>query len=221
MRSVLLIGAGRFGRRIARRLNEMGVEVLAVDTDEERLKEALPYTTRVLVGDATSPSLMKTLGVSNFDECIVSVGEDFLASLEITSLLKELGAAHVIARAARDTQEKFLLRNGADEVIYPEKQMANWVALRAGSDHIFDYLELEDGYGIYEIHVPDSWIGRSIGELNIRYLYGINILAVKDGGNMNIAVGSEYRFEEGQTVLALGSSEDLYRCMNTLKGKRR
>ena len=129
MKSILLIGVGRFGRRIAHRLSEMNVEIMAVDKKEERVEMAAPFADRVLVGDASNADFLKGLGVRNFDTCIVAIGDDFLSSLEVTSLLKELGARRVISRAARDTQEKFLLRNGADEVVYPEKQMANWLSL--------------------------------------------------------------------------------------------
>ncbi len=199
----------------------MDVEVMAVDKREERVEAVAAQAARVLVGDASNAEFLKSLGVRNFDVCIVAIGDDFLASLEVTSLLKELGAQRVISRAARDTQEKFLLRNGADEVVYPEKQMANWLSLHVSSNNLFDYLELADGYGIYEFLVPEKWIGRSIGELNIRSRYKLNILAVRSGSNMIIAVGTEYVFDHNQMIIALGSQEDIRKCLGQTSGERR
>ena len=221
MKSILLIGTGRFGRRIARRLADMNVEIMAVDRVEERVQAVAPCAAKVLVGDASNAEFLRSLGVRDFDVCIVAIGDDFLSSLEVTSLLKELGAKRVISRAARDTQEKFLLRNGADEVVYPEKQMANWLALHVSSDNLFDYLELADGYGIYEFLVPEHWIGRTIGELDIRNRYLLNILAVRSGSEMVIAVGTEYRFDHNQTVIALGSQENVQKCLGQSTGDRR
>ncbi len=221
MKSILLIGVGRFGRRIARKLSSMDAEVMAVDKQEERAQTVAAYAEKVLVGDASNAEFLKNLGVRNFDVCIVAIGDDFLASLEVTSLLKELGAKRVISRAARDTQEKFLLRNGADEVVYPEKQMANWLSLHVSSNNLFDYLELADGYGIYEFLVPDNWIGRSIGELNIRSRFRLNILAVRSGTNMVIAVGTEFVFDHNQMIIALGSQDDIRKCLGTDGNERR
>ncbi len=219
MKSILIIGAGRFGRRIARRLSDMNVEIMAVDKQEERVEAVAPYAEKVLVGDASNNGFLKSLGVRNFDTCIVAIGDDFLASLEVTSLLKELGARKIISRAARDTQEKFLLRNGADEVVYPEKQMANWLALHVSSDNLFDYLELADGYGIYEFLVPDDWVGQTIGTLNIRSRYSLNILAVRSGSDLMIAVGTDFRFSENEMVIALGAQEDIRKCLGKGSGK--
>ncbi len=221
MKSILLIGIGRFGRRLAHRLFDMNVEVMAVDKVEERAEMAAPFADRVLVGDASNMDFLKSLGVRNFDTCIVAIGDDFLSSLEVTSLLKELGARRVIARAARDTQEKFLLKNGADEVVYPEKQMANWLSLHVSSDNLFDYLELSDGYGIYEFLVPESWIGKTIGGLDIRNRFHMNILAVRSGSDMMIAVGTEYMFEHNQSVIALGSQQDVQKCLGEGSERRR
>ena len=119
MKSVLLIGLGRFGRHVARKLNEMNHQVLAVDKNEKRVEDALPYLTSAQIGDSTEEAFVRSLGVRNFDVCIVAIGDAFQSSLETTSLLKDLGARKVVARAARDVHAKFLLRNGADHVVYP------------------------------------------------------------------------------------------------------
>ena len=142
MKSVLLIGLGRFGRHLAVQLNQLGHEIMAVDHDEQRINEVMEYVTNAQIGDSTNPLFLSSLGIRNFDVCIVTISNDFQSSLETTSLLKEMGAKLVVSRAERDGQAKFLLRNGADEVIYPEKQVADWAAIRYTSDHILDYIEL-------------------------------------------------------------------------------
>ena len=214
MRTVLLIGVGRFGLRIAMRLAEMKVEVMAVDKNEERVKAAVPYVTSGVVGDSTSEEFLKTIGVRNFDECVVAIGDDVLASIETTCQLKERGAKRIIARASKDIHERLLLRNGADEIVFPEKQMANWTALRCGTENIFDYLELNDEYAVFDVKVPDAWCGKSIGQLDIRRRYGLNIMAVKRGSDMEIAVGTDYVLEPGETMLVLGRQSDVQKCFH-------
>ena len=176
MKNILLIGLGRFGRHIALQLNKLGHEVMAVDSNEERVNEILPIVTNA-DRRQHKHGVLKSLGIGNFDVCIVTIGGNFQNSLETTSLLKELGAKLVVSRAERDVQEKFLLRNGADEVVYPEKQVANWAAIRYTADHIRDYIEVDDAHAIFEVEVPEEWIGKTVGELDIRRKYSINIMA--------------------------------------------
>ena len=173
MKNILLIGLGRFGRHIALQLNKLGHEVMAVDSNEERVNKILPIVTNAQIGDSTNTEFLKSLGIGNFDVCIVTIGGNFQNSLETTSLLKELGAKLVVSRAERDVQEKFLLRNGADEVIYPEKQVANWAAIRYTADHVRDYIEVDEAHAIFEVEVPEGWIGKTVGELDIRRKYSI------------------------------------------------
>ena len=161
MKSILLIGLGRFGSHIARSLYEMKHEVMAVDISEERVNAALPFVTSAQIGDSTNKEFLESLGVRSFDACIVTIGDDFQNSLETASLLKELGAKKVISRAERDIQAKFLLRNGADEVVYPEKQVAKWTAIRYSTDHILDYIELDESHAIFEVALPESWAGKT------------------------------------------------------------
>ncbi len=214
MKSILLIGLGRFGKHIAMKLRELGHEVMAIDQNEERVNEVLPYVTDAQIGDCTDEDYLKSLGVRNFDVCIVAIGDNFLSSLEATSLLKELGAKMVVARAAREVQEKFLLRNGADEVVYPEKQLASWTAIRYSSDHILDYIELDDDYAIFEVSIPDAWVGKSIEELDIRKIHNINILAIKQNGKMNMYITPDMEFEASETMLVLGRNKDIHKCFH-------
>lgn len=214
MKSVLLIGLGRFGRHAARKLDEMGHEVLAVDKNEERVQAVLPFVTNSQIGDSTDENFLKSLGINNFDVCIVAIGDNFQSSLETTSLLKELGAKLVVSRAARDVHAKFLLRNGADHIVYPEKQLALWTAIRYSSDHVFDYIELNADYSIFEVEVPDSWIGKSVQQIDIRKQYQLNIIAVKKEGYLNPELTPEYSFSEGETVLVIGNNKNIQRCFH-------
>lgn len=212
MKNILLIGLGRFGRHIALQLNKLGHEVMAVDNSEERVNEILPIVTNAQIGDSTNTEFLKSLGIGNFDVCIVTIGGNFQNSLETTSLLKELGAKLVVSRAERDVQEKFLLRNGADEVIYPEKQVANWAAIRYTADHIRDYIEVDDAHAIFEVEVPADWIGKTVGELDIRRKYSINIMATKKNGKINMAVSPETVLTDNITLLVLGAYKELQKC---------
>ncbi len=212
MKSILLIGANNFGTMIAKQLYGLGHQVLAVDRDEEKINAILPFVTDAQIGDSTNEAFLRALGVNNFDVCIVTIGNDFQGSLETTSLLKELGGKLVVSRADREIQAKFLLRNGADEVINPEKQIAEWAAIRYASNHILDYIRLDDGHAIYEVSVPKDWIGKTIGQIDIRKRYGINIMAVKQSGNMNLYITPEIVLSESMTMLVLGERKAIQKC---------
>ena len=212
MKSVLVIGLGNFGMLIVRQIHELGHQVMAIDKNESRVNEALPYVTNALIGDSTNANFLESLGINNYDVCIETIGNDFQSSLETTSLLKELGAKLVISRAERDVQEKFLLRNGADKVVYPEKQVAKWASIRYTDDHILDYMEVDASHAIFEVEVPEEWIGKTVGGLDIRKRYNINILAVKNEGEFNIAISPDTYLEENSKLLVLGEYRALQKC---------
>lgn len=211
MRSFLVIGMGRFGKNLAFKLTELKNDVMIADADEKLVTELAPNFTDAQIGDCTNEAVLKSMGIPNFDVCFVCIGENFQSSLEITSLLKELGAKYVVSKAGRDRQGKFLLRNGADEVIYPEKQMAEKTAIRFCQRNVFDYIELTPEYGIFEIPAAKTWAGRSIGELSIRTRYHINILAIKNGESMYALPGAEYVFNEDDHVIVLGAPKMVYK----------
>ena len=214
MKSVLLIGLGRFCLHIAQKLNDLGHEVMAVDSDEDRVNQVLPFATNAQIGDSTSREFLSSLGVDNFDACIVTIGDNFQNSLETTDLLKELGAKKVIARASRGVQEKFLLRNGANEVVYPEKQLATWTAIRCTSEHILDYIELDEDYSIFEISVPNEWIGKTVLQLDLRKKYGINILGVRENGKLNMSITPDLVLVREKPVLILGQQRIVQKCLH-------
>lgn len=211
-KSILLIGLGRYGTHVARELSELNHDVLAVDRNEERINGSMQYVTSAQIGESTNEEFLRSLGVDNFDVCIVTIGKDFQSSLETTSLLKELGGKFVVSRASEDVQEKFLLRNGADEVVYPEKQLAKWTSIRYTAEHILDYVELDAEHSIFEVAIPEKWIGRKVGEIDIRRKYNINILATKVNGKMDLAVTPETVLAENKTMLVFGEDKDLQKC---------
>ena len=214
MKSILLIGIGRFGKHIAMDLHRLNHQVMVVDDNEDRINELLPYVTNAQIGDSTNRDFLESLGVNNFDVCFVAIGKDFQSSLETTCTLKELGAKLVVSRAASDVHAKFLLRNGADEVIYPEKQIANWASIRYSSDHILDYIELDESHAIFEVSVPNAWLGRSILQLDVRRKYNINIMGIKQGGRMNVSVSPDTLLTEDITLLVLGEYKALQKCFH-------
>ena len=212
MKSILIIGLGRFGRHCARKLNELGHQVMAVDVREDRVDTVLPYVTDGLIGNSTRSDFMKTLGVRNYDVCIVAIGDDFQSSLETTALLKDLGAQHVVARAARDVHARFLARNGADEVIYPERQLAEWTAIRYSSNHILDYIPLSDEFAVYEIEIPESWVGKSLSELDLRRKHQVNVFAIRQGDRLIMDVNPDVPLRKNQTLLIIGNNKEINKC---------
>lgn len=212
MKTVLLIGLGRFGKFIAMKLHSMGHQIMAVDANEERVNSVLPYVTNAQIGDSTNEEFLSSLGVSNYDSCIVAIGDNFQNSLETAYLLKELGAKKVVARASREMQEKFLLRNGADEVVYPEKQLASWTAIRCSSEHILEYMELDEEYAILELEIPTDWIGKSIIQLDVRKKYGINVLGIRENGRLNMNITPDTAFRRGTSIFVLGNEKAIHKC---------
>ena len=214
MKSILLIGLGRFGRHIAIKLDELHHQVMAVDKEDTRVDAVLPFVTNAQIGDATNEDFLSSLGVGNFDVCIVAIGDNFQSSLEVTCLLKELGARMVVSRAARDVHAKFLLRNGADEIVYPERQLADWVAIRYSADHTFDYIELDEEHAIFEISIPEEWIGKTIGQLDIRKKYNVNIMALKTNDIMNLKISSDTQLSKDSTMFVLGETKHIQKCFH-------
>ena len=212
MKTVLLIGLGRFGKHIAMKLNDLNHQVMAVDQSEALVDEALPFVTNAQIGDSTNPNFLGSLGVDNYDVCIVAIGNNFQSSLETTSLLKELGAKLVVARASTDVQEKFLLRNGADEVVYPEKQLATWTAIRYTADHILDYIELDGDYAVFEVVIPTAWLGKTVGQLDIRKKYNVNIMGMRSGNQLDLVITPDTVLAPEKTLMVLGRYKDIQKC---------
>lgn len=217
MKSVLIIGMGKFGHHLAENFLAQEQDVMVMDIDEKRVEDMVPYATSTRIGDCTNPEVLKTLGVGNFDIIFVCIGTNFQNSLEVTSLVKELGGKHVVSRATRDIQAKFLLRNGADEVIYPEKDIAEKCAERYSLDNIFDYIELTDDYGIYEMKPLTEWVGKSIRESNIAAKYKVSILGIKTDGQQKMMPSPDYVIRKDEHLMIMACKTDAEKLLKRFK----
>ena len=203
---------GPFRPSCGRKIIRAGSSGYGGRQQEDRVEAVMSYVTNAQIGDSTNIEFLETLGVSNFDVCIVAIASDFQSSLETTAYLKDLGAKMVVSRASRDVHARFLLRNGADEIVYPEKQVANWTAIRYSSEHIFDYVQLSDTHAIFEIEMPQNWVGKTIGQVDIRKQFNINIMALKRDGKLDMAIRPDTMLTSDATMLVLGESRDIQKC---------
>lgn len=217
MKSILIIGMGRFGRHLCRNLASLGNQIMIVDEVEENLEEMLPYVVSAKIGDCTNEAVLKSLGIANFDLCFVCIGTNFQSSLEITSMVKELGGRYVISKANRDIHAKFLLRNGADEVIYPDRDIAEKLAVRYSANHVFDYIELTEEYSIYEIPPLPVWVNKSLKELGIRNRYKISILGTKAGEEAKLMPPADYVIRADEHLMVIGKKVDVDKILKELK----
>ena len=217
MKSALVIGLGRFGIHLIRQFHAHGDEVMAVDLDEEKIHEITPYVVSAKIANCAKEETLRSLGVRNFDVCFVCIGENFQSSLEITCLLKDLGAKKVISKATNEFHAKFLKRNGADDIVYPEKYSAEKIATKYSVDNVFDYIELTDEIAIYEVPVITAWIGKSIIKLDVRNKHKLNILAIKKGDDIQPMPGAQYVFEKDDHLVVLGHQRDVEKVLKLIK----
>ena len=202
---------GRLGRSFAINMLQLGNDVMIVDMDEQVIDHLAPIFTDSQIGDCRQEGVLRSLGVNNFDICLVAIGENFQASLEITSLLKELGAPFVISKAKDDRQAKFLMMIGANEVVYPEREIAERLAMRYNAENIFDYIKLTSEYSLYEIPVVKSWVGKSILSLDIRQKYNVNIIGIKHNNSLRPMPSANYIFNQDDHVVVMGKSKDVFK----------
>lgn len=217
MKSILVIGMGRFGLQFAERMQELGNDVMVVDKSAELIEEIAYKFTDSQIGDCCNEEVLKSLGINNFDVCVVSIGEDFQASLVITSTLKDIGAHHVVSKARSSRQAMLLSKIGADEVVYPEREIAEKLAVRYNSANIFDFIELTSEYSIYEIPCPPGWNGKTLSEVNVRKHYSVNIIAIKRDNTLNISPGADHVFSTGDHLIVIGKAADVFRLSGKTK----
>lgn len=217
MKSVLIIGLGKFGHHLCKNMVRLGNEVMIVDEREDVMEDLLPLVTSAKVGDCTNLEVLKSLGIGNFDLCFVCIGTNFQSSLEITNQVKELGAKYVISKANRDLHAKFLLKNGADEVTYPDRDLAERLAIRLSANHVFDFVELTDGFGIYEIPSCGEWIGKSIREVDFRAKYHVSILGTRKDANTSLLPAADHVFRKDEHLMVIGKMEDVDRLLKKIK----
>ena len=209
MKSFLIIGLGSFGHHLCRAMARYKCEIMIADKTSENLEDLLSCAVSAKVGDCTNPEALRSFGIPEFDACFVCVGNNFQESLEITSLLKELGAKKVFSKADEEVQAKFLLRNGADHVIYPDLSVAEQLAVSETSDNIFNCVELTSDHKIYEINVLPAWIGRSMIDLQIRAKYNLSVLAIRRGSELMVLPSPDTCFEQGDHLMVLGHIRDI------------
>lgn len=210
-KSILVIGMGRLGRHLAMRMQELGNSVMVVDM-KEKLEQDISFIFEdYMIGDCTNENVLAALGVGNFDICFVTIGENFEASIIITSLLKNFGAKYIVTKASRDIQTEVLKKIGANDVVYPERELAEKLAVRYNANNIFDFFELTGDFSIFEIAVPSNWVGKDIGRLDVRRKYHVNILVVKNGTDLQPMPGTDYKFRHGDTIVLMGKEEDVFR----------
>lgn len=214
MKSILIIGMGKFGHHLCENLLKYNNEIMAIDINEEKVEDVMTAVTSALVADCRKESVLKSIGVSDFDLCFVCIGENFQSNLEITSLLKELGAKYVVSLARTLMHTKFLLKNGADEVIHPDRDVAQRFAVKFSKDKLFDYIELQEGYSVYEIAPVEQWVGKTLAQSNIRAMHNISIIAISDKkGGLNIAPASNYVIKAEDHLMVVGHEKDIERVL--------
>lgn len=213
MRSILIIGLGRFGRHLATTLSELDNELMVIDKDEKAVNKIAPYVTAAQIGDCTDEFVLKNLGVKGFDLCFVCISNDLESSMVITMMLKEQGAQKVITKVNQDLHAKFLLSNGADDIIYPERDMAIRTAMKYDTQEAFDYVELNSTFGIFEIAAPKSWIGLTMADINVRKNYHVNIIAYKEEDRIMPLYHGDYVFSGEQHLIVAGEKESFQKLI--------
>jgi len=210
-KSILVIGMGRFGRHLAIKMQELGNSVMVVDIKEQLEKDISYLFNDYMIGDCTNENVLGNIGVENFDICFVTIGKNFEASIVVTSLLKTYGAKYIVTKTDKDIQEDVLKKVGADYVVYPDRELAEKLAVRFNTRNIFDYIDLPGDYSIYEIAVPKDWIGKKIVTLDVRRKFEVNILAIKNGASIQPVPGSDYMFMEGDELIVMAKEKDVLR----------
>lgn len=216
MKSILIIGLGRFGHHLCEKFSHLNNEIMVIDREEEAIADLLPIVTDARIGDCMKEEVLLSLGVRNFDICFVCIGTNFQSSLEITSMLKEAGAKYVVSKATRDIQVKFLLRNGADEVVYPNRDIAEKLAIKHSAKNVFDYVELNEECAIYEIPSKKEWVGKSIREVDFRAKYHVSILGIKKDGDTKLLPIADHIFDAEEHLLVIGKNQDVEKILKQL-----
>jgi len=214
MKSILLIGMGQFGQLLGEKLMNFGNEVMIVDKDEDIINSLAPKYTNAIITNCMNPDNVKSLDVPSYDACVVTIADDFQSSLEITSILKDLGAKYVVSKANTEIQRKFLYRVGADHVIYPNRDVAEKLAVRLNAEKVYDYIELDETHSIFELAVPKKWVGKTIREANPRAVYQINILTIKKDNKITPAPTPDTVFEDGDKMVVFGNTDKIIAFTN-------
>ena len=209
MKSYIVIGLARFGSQAAKRLYELGCEVLAIDHNSELVQPIANQVTQAVVADARDKEVLRALGAKDFECAIVAIGDNLADSVLATMNLKELGVPYIVCKASDETPRQVLLKLGADRVVIPEQEHADRLAKNLSSPNVLEYIELSEEYGIIEIPAPKSWVGKTLKELNVRAKLGVNILAVEKGRNINVSRLADYCIAAEDIMVVLGDTTAL------------
>ena len=209
MKNFVVIGLGRFGTAVARELYEVGNDVLGLDTNSENVENIADYVTHAVTGDGRDPEVLRALGVADYDCAVVAVGSDVGSSALITMRLKEAGVPQVVCKAQSHVHQRLLEKIGADRVIFPEHEMGIKVAQGLARSNILNFIELSPDIGIAEVSVPESWVGKSLRELNVRAKYDVNVIAVRRGGALELTMDAGSALEAGMVLIVLGPNDAL------------
>ena len=209
MKNYVVIGCGRFGSSVAKTLYSLGHEVLAIDKNEEKIQNIAEQVTHAVEADCTDENVLKSLGIRNFDVAVISIGSDIQSSIMATLICKELGVQYVLCKAQNELQAKVLYKIGADRVVFPERDMGIRVAHNLVSQNVLEYIELDPHYSIAEIVAPSKWIGKTIGQLDLRANYGITVMPVKQGININISPEADDVLKAGDILVVIGKNEQI------------
>lgn len=207
----VIIGCGRFGSSVAKKLSELGCEVMAVDASEDTVQSISDSVTYAVQADATDENALKAIGIRNFDVAVITIGANIQASIMVTLMVKEMGIKHIVAKAQNEMHAKVLYKIGADRVVFPEREMGVRIAKNLVSNKILDYIELSEDYTIVEVPPLKQWIGKTLIEINVRVQYGINVIAIKNKNGININVGPEEIIEEHDVLVVIGHNDDIRR----------
>lgn len=209
MKQYAVIGMGRFGTSVAKELYEMGYEVLGIDSDENRIQDAVDFVTHAVTADSTDENALKAIGIRNFDVVVVAIGADIQASILTTLILKEQGVKYIVVKAQNELHGKVLAKIGADKVVYPERDMGIRVAHNLISPNILDYIELSPEYSMVEIAANEKMVGKTLAESDIRRKFGCTVIAIKTGTEINISPMAHETIREGDILVVIGRNEDL------------
>lgn len=210
-REFAVIGLGRFGGSICRELSMEGMQVLAIDRDEDKVNEFKNIATHAVIADSTDEASLKELGIKNFDHVIVAIGDNIQASILTTVILTDLNIQKITVKAQNDYHEKILNKIGADHVVHPERDMGKRIAHNIISSNILDYLELSDDHSIVEVKAGEKMKEKSLIDLDIRANYGCNVVAIKRGKDINVSPSAEDTLKEDDVLIVIGADNDISR----------
>ena len=205
----IVIGCGRFGSSVAKKMCQLGNEVMVIDKDEDSIENIAEQVTHTAIVDVTEERDLKSIGLGNFDVVIVAISSDIRASIMVTIMAKEMGVPKIVCKAKDELQAKVLYKIGADKVVFPERDMGIRLAYNLASENILDQINLDPEYSIIEIVTPTNWVGKTIIELNLRAKYDITVLAVKTTSGLKVMPSPNYKMQEKNILIIIGNTDKI------------